>query len=52
MIIENGDGSSICNPGLFLVIIEGFYGSSYDPLSSEIIPFKIKDEYWIQLFRE
>jgi len=49
---KNGDGSSICNPGLFLVIIEGFYGSSYDPVSSEIIPFKIKDEYWIQLFRE
>ena len=49
---KNGDGSSICNSGLFLVIIEGFYGSSYDPLTSEIIPFKIKDEYWIQLFRE
>jgi hypothetical protein len=49
---KNGDGSTICKSGLYLVIVNGTYGSAYDSLSGERIANPVKDEYWIQLFRE
>ena len=48
---KNGDGSSMCKPGSYMVIIKGTFGSTYDPVSGIRIPNPVEDEYFIQLFR-
>ena len=46
---RNGKGD--CKAGTYYVLIDGSFGSSYDPNTGERIPFLVKDEYWIQLLR-
>ena len=46
------DDGPACSTGDYLVIIDGSFGSTYDPVSNVRIPSLVKDEYWIQLIRE
>ncbi len=40
-----------CAEGIYYVLIDGSYGSVYDPITGERIPTLVKDEYYIQLLR-
>ena len=44
-------GKGDCKSGTYYVLIDGSFGSTYDPNSGERIPNLVKDEYWIQLLR-
>ena len=46
---RNGKGD--CKAGTYYVLIEGSFGSRYDSITGERIPFPVKDEFSIQLFR-
>jgi gliding motility-associated-like protein len=44
-------GKGDCKTGTYYVLIDGSFGSTYDPNTGERIPNLVKDEYWIQLLR-
>ena len=44
-------GKGECKAGTYYVLIDGSFGSSYDPNTGERIPNLVKDEYWIQLLK-
>ena len=46
---RNGKGA--CKAGTYYILIEGTYGSSYDSITGERIPYPVKEEIPIQLFR-
>jgi len=46
------NGSGDCSVGAYLVVIDGSYGSTYNPTTGKRVPSLVKDEYWIHLFRE
>mgnify|MGYP003951720869 CR=1 FL=1 len=45
------NGSGDCSAGAYLVVIDGSYGSTYNPSNGERVPSLVKDEYMIQLLR-
>lgn len=46
-----GKGNAECSEGTYFVIMNGTYGSIYDPTTGEAVPTPIEQKYTIQLLR-